>query len=1213
MSTSSNLYAEKVFAEHPLALWALDESTDYVSLITEAQRSISAPSWLVVGAATSQVDSPEHPTKNLPGVVNTISPTLVPNGSIGTVQMSSPILVDVNTDISSSIKTFAISTYIHPLGKSLDLSIGYTYSIGGVPQAPVGVVLPVDDLNSWAFISESFVLPSSFEDLRVFMQVSYTSTGTQYSFITNGLCVGQWLEQFSLESLGVQLEDINASRVIDIAIDGYGSIANSYGLQSLDGYYLSENNVLCASNTSIPMVFGSTGSTKITPRDSGPSLIIPGLGFMNQSGQYNDLTFEMWIKIKTSAIDFRKIFGPIASSDGLYINDAFLTLRVGSNSKSYFIGEWDRPMLLAIRLSKNLASLVVNGEEVISMNVITDNLDFVSKYSDSGKDNDWLGFYSYPDVPVIELDCLGIYPYKVSNIVEKRRWIYGQAVKASENINGLDTAANISFDYPVSNYAKNYSYPDIGRWSQGINENLSIDNRSLSLPQYSLPEIAFSRKSLSDWTRDVEAIQDSTIPFMTLRPNSAWDNIEGYVLFPQLTVLNQKMQAFYALMSVDATNNGNQTLFYLENEITKDVFEAQLQQDEIVYTLKSLNSDGSTSVQFTLTKDAKISGGFFAVGLSIDSFVNVYGGRLSAFFGSRKNIKLYVGGSHRLENTFSGKIYRIGFGTTRNIQKVSAIFTPDGTVAGYDEFETSVVSDGGSTPTTIRQYEFDAGNSYFGNSSSPFSDIADGGSVYSILAEYILDHIASYTLIPKMFLGSFSLDVGVNGYWQDYTPLSYFGKNIVNEGGIITFGLDYLQFNVGYPQSGRYINNAYDTLDSTVKTYISFQYLDNPSTTNISAFTVTQPAPQSGVIYPGTNWQTTKYEVVDNMIIYPPSNVDFKTIALVTHVEALSKGIKENPIKIQSLQIASQALNSFIPTDIGTKYGASVFSYTKAGVYYDYKGKNPFTIYKGSTPHMYMTSTSGITPKDTEGYTVDRGIYIPINSSASDFYRVSAWQMALRYDKEIFPAFLTEIFEIEHYDSTNNPAVIKFYLSPEDSSGKRAKIYAVDVSTGLMRSDIVFYVNGKEVKTPYINLSSWMILGISFANPLVFDGNVGALRFTGPLSFDNISHYQSTAKDEASRFGYRKWSSLKAIPGNEDVDWLYWKTQVNDLSQPYGWRDVLFTSFNDFVGLSGKTIYAKYTGTDHIVVDSDSLLVLNGYRYRIYKDVGWQSAVVTPA
>ena len=1212
MSTSSNLYAEKVFAEHPLALWALDESADYVSMISDSQRSIASPSWTIVGATTSQTADPEHPLSNLPGETNTILPAIITSGQTGTESLSSPILAESNLDINAAVKTFAISNYIHPLGKSLDVSIGYTYSIGGVPQSPEGVMLQIDDLNSWAFISESFELPVEFEDLRVFMQVSYVSTGTQYSFITNGLCVGQWAEQFNLESLGVQLKDINADRDINIAINGMGIEANSYGLQSLDGYYLAEDNFLCASNTAVPMVFGSTSATRITPRDSGPSLIVPGFGFMNQSGQYNDLTFEMWIKIQTNASEFRKIFGPIASSDGLYINDAFITLRVGTNSKAYFVGEWDRPMLVAIRLSSNLASLVINGEEVISMDVITDNLDFVSKYNSTGKDNDWLGFYSYIDVPSLEIDCVGVYPYKVSDIVEKRRWIYGQAVQSPETMAGLDTGANILFDYPVSNYAKNYSYPDLGRWTQGINENLSIDNRAISLPQYALPTLAFSNKTSDEWYRDVEKVQDSTLPFITLKPNSSWTQTEGYILFPEITVLNQKMQAFYALMSINSSVTSDQTLFYLENEITKDIFEAQLVQDKIIYSLKSISIDGTVSTDFTLEKDANISGGFFSVGMVIDDFVKAYGGRLSAFFGSRKNIKLYVGGSNRLENTFAGNIYRVGFSTTRNAEKISALFTADGLVAGYAEFEQAVVSDGGSTPTEVRLFEFDAGNSYFGNSSSPFAEIVDGGSVYSILADYILNHVASYTLIPKLFLNKFSLDVGVNGYWQDYTPLSYFGKNVINENRVTKFELDYLQFNVGYPQVGNFLNSAYDTSNSTVRTYISFQYLDNASTANPNAFIYTEPAPQHGVIYPGVNWQDTKYEVVNNMVIYPPSGVDFKSIAMVTHIEILSNGINENPIKIQSLQIASQALNSFIPTEIGTKYGSSVFSYTKAGVYYDYKGKNPFTIYKGSTPHMYLTSTSGITPKDTDGYTVDRGIYIPINSSASSFYRVNAWQMAIRYDQEFFPNTMKEVFEIEHYDADNNLKTIKFYMVPEDSSLKRAKIYAIDADTGFMRSDIIFYINGKEVKTPYVNLNSWLMLGISFGNPIIFDNNVGALRFTGPLSFDNISQYQSTAKSEEARFGYRKWSTIRSIPGDEDVSWLYWKTQLNDLSQPYAWRDVLFTSFNQFIAVSGKEIYAKYTGTDHIIVDTDSLFVLNGYRYRIYKDLGWQSSVVTP-
>ena len=52
MSNPSNLYAEKIYSEHPLVLWALDDKADYISLITEAQRDIDNL-WTTTGAATS--------------------------------------------------------------------------------------------------------------------------------------------------------------------------------------------------------------------------------------------------------------------------------------------------------------------------------------------------------------------------------------------------------------------------------------------------------------------------------------------------------------------------------------------------------------------------------------------------------------------------------------------------------------------------------------------------------------------------------------------------------------------------------------------------------------------------------------------------------------------------------------------------------------------------------------------------------------------------------------------------------------------------------------------------------------------------------------------------------------------------------------------------------------------------------------------------------
>ena len=69
MSIKSNLYAEKIFAEHPIGLWSLDDNTDYLSLISEAQRNLTSL-WTspdsTVTSDTSDLNQPfSNSVKNL--------------------------------------------------------------------------------------------------------------------------------------------------------------------------------------------------------------------------------------------------------------------------------------------------------------------------------------------------------------------------------------------------------------------------------------------------------------------------------------------------------------------------------------------------------------------------------------------------------------------------------------------------------------------------------------------------------------------------------------------------------------------------------------------------------------------------------------------------------------------------------------------------------------------------------------------------------------------------------------------------------------------------------------------------------------------------------------------------------------------------------------------------------------------------------------------
>jgi hypothetical protein len=111
MSTPSNLYAEKVFAEHPTGLWALDDKADYVSLISEADRDLSnSLKWTVTGGTVSvypqSVDEPF-----IDSYVHRLVATPTNDESASIVAVSDEImnLKELNT----YLKTFCVGSYFY--------------------------------------------------------------------------------------------------------------------------------------------------------------------------------------------------------------------------------------------------------------------------------------------------------------------------------------------------------------------------------------------------------------------------------------------------------------------------------------------------------------------------------------------------------------------------------------------------------------------------------------------------------------------------------------------------------------------------------------------------------------------------------------------------------------------------------------------------------------------------------------------------------------------------------------------------------------------------------------------------------------------------------------------------------------------------------------------------------------------------------------------
>jgi hypothetical protein len=1290
MATPLNLYATKVFAEQPLGLWALDDKADYISFLDPTDQDLAL--WGKTGV-TSIVDAtdPQVFTFVPPGIP---FPEVKTNGVIGAannlglITFTSPFQLQPS-NINAEQETFSFGLYVYSFSKIIDMRLGFRYKDPVTEE--VFEVIKAAALSAtlaWSVVAETFKLPEAFEDLELIIEVYYSDDQAPYQFSINGITAGQWAEEFQLKSFGTGLIDVPSS--IDIP-DTKGLEALPYGLPTNSGYYLADDNSLSARNLGLPLVFGSRNSTYIKAKNNSPSLIVPAFGFLNQSGQFNSLTAEFWVKIQSQAIAPRKIFGPISSDDGIYVEGPFLKLKIGKTIGSHYIGEWDRPMLVDLRVTPKNTSLIINGEEVIAFNLDSRQYKFVASVSE-GKDQDWLGFYAYDDVPGLQLDCVAIYPYEVPAIVAKRRWVYGQAVEVPTDIKGSDSSSSMFVDYPFSKYARNYYFPTSSKWSSGSLENLIAEEDSIRPPDHRLPELRFTDKTREDWIASLKLSQDLENPVLTLNPDNDWNNTNGHIFFKNLNFLATQTKSFYGVFESKTFTPEKQTLFQITNTVNSNTIEIYTQgnvitsgeetifskQDEnkvvisgithglatgakvfvydserVVSGLYEINVITENSFSYTASDsktlanaedlalkfihDATIYYSFttkqpggsvkedifyttpgqrldqrFFVGLDIPRFTKSRGRELASFLGTRQRLLVYVAGTQQLIQTFRGDIHRVGFCTERNLNKISHLFNADGVPVDYanvfDLFGPS---------------SFDAGASYFeddldsnGNALTPppafWSLILDGGDPYDFAAITAEEHIASYTLIPKVYFDEFSIDVGVDSYWEDYLPLSYFSKKVLDGRGNEKSEVTFLQFNIDYPVIKNFENNKFDTSNAIVRSYVSFQYLRNGSNATTSTFTSIEKLNRNRVVSPGSNWLNTKYEVVDGTTIYPPTDVDINNISINVYLEFVVDGININPVKIRSLQLSSQSYGHS-PNKIGTKFGTDLVPFSRSGQYFNYKMAPALNIYKGSSPYLYNTSDSGIELKVPYSNKNIQGISMPINKTAADFFKIGSMQMSLKYGEDLLPQFPVKIFEIAYRDNS-----ISFFLVADSPSRKRGQIYAINDRTGRLQGSTIFFSNGIPVKRAVVYPNSWLVLGLSFPAFLSFSGFTGAIRFTSPIMFNNISYLQTNRADDEERFGFRQWFSVRSQLG-DPLDWGYWAgkelvgEEVIDLPEEgFTWEQVLLFSSILREEIDASTIYNTFTGTERITSEGDRPFTLKGYQYSVLKDIRWSSNTVTP-
>jgi hypothetical protein len=1097
-----NLYSANVFAEHPNGLWALDEDFSFVSLVS------GSPSWSITNGVSASVANPP-PTKPQETVgISNIQLELESFSASDSVMTLKTQPFTVPDNIDTEKPTVCIHTFLYSYDAQItkceigfeSASVRYSTEYENLPQ------------QDWSKVFHTMNLPSSGE-IYPFVELTFADTNRTISFYK--FSVGQWSEPFNHQSIGavpVPLSSISASASLQSAINGVFMsnpekikvvIADNYGfVKNDDGYYIVEDNKMLAINSTLPMVFGSGDITEIKPSPTGgPSIVFPGKGFFHENGKFQEVTAEFWLKINSQTSTAKKIFGPVSSEDGLYVEDKYITLKLGPYEKSYFIHKWYRPMLIDIRYTPLFVSVLINGDLVIEQQILPINLELPDSFS---FDDDWVAFYGHSDIPQFEVDCLAIYPYAVAEQAAKRKFVYGQGVGSLDEVTKKFGGDSLTIDFPFAEYTKNIIYPDMTKWFSGFYSNVEVDSKFVTLPQYAPAEFVYvgedltpfnidrSRrtwgglKNTSIWStwlattwrrisqsRELDPeydnyfiqIEGSTKTFIKLKTSPGYQNLFGALTLPSMSPISDPVSSILGVFSINSselneTDETQMSLMHFKNNATGNVFHIVLNKSGKIQYLYNNNIIKEQNITFT-SADKE-----FVFGIKIDDFSRSYAAIIRNFFSNQQNIKLNIGGVDR--NTFPGKIYRVIMNNN--------FFTRKDMLANYS---------------------------------------SDGVAIYNNtpINQSLFNYIGNYTLVFKKTNSSVIPDVAVAGYWEDSIPFSSFASFVENtRGKRVVYDVDMLQFNIDYPTP--IVQQANFDTDDNVKAYVSIQSFEDVG--GISYLNYTTTKTMDGKKYVNfdtvsTNINNTKFRVVDGTVIFPPKQIiAFDKAYLTLHLEMKVDGINLKPTQIQRMSLASLAFDESKLYPLSSQTGRKIYPFTRRGGTYTSKTKNPFLIQKETAPYLYLTGDSGIQTlpypdiEDLNPPNFFRGFSIPINQSKKDefvLYGMHAWTF---YNRSSLFHGNQLMFSLTYLEKRFN-----FYLEPE-IGGKRAKIVAYEktITSEELTNEFDIFENGIK-KEVYVYPQSWSLITIKLKNPQELNGILGQFEISPGLLIKNFTAYES--------------------------------------------------------------------------------------------------------
>ena len=864
----SNLFANRANSEHPIDLWSFDDHSHYLSLLSEEERDLAngsvwpTPTNCVVSQASGVSGTPIPESETF---------MVVPVDEENEYTVLSVDVFDAG-DLHESVPV-AVSAFVR-IG---NYSIEYV-EIGSLSNLTKNYISPTTN-NEWVKVSGEALVADG--DVVINFMPLAGETIDSLTVYVNGLTLGQYAEPYSSESLGAQVITPPASLTADNP-DGTDTLptdasvnvvlCESY-VNKTEAYHVVKDNRLMSYNAGIPLAYGSRHAVRLRSFADGPSFVFDGRGFLTELGRHDIYTVEFWIRVSGSTTQSRKIFGPTQSPDGLYLNGSILTLSIGGNHASGNVGTLYEPTLVDITYGNSVSEVFINGEKLISLAVNESTVSLAKVRSATPAPTNeynqkWLGFWSFPELEPVFIDCISIYAYRFNEVLAKRHFVWGQGVADTGYTNSQYGGKTVYADFSTANAAHNVSYPDNAFWSNGMNKNLSATQRKLEVPSYPLPEFVFSSKTLEELYESLYAIDAN---YFSFRPDVGWSSETSFIRFGSLGDYGTSLGGISFRWSTPITTlppEDMETYTEFDTEyigLTMDELESLLSGTFATYDDLIAGTPGAEPLVMIRSKSrpsrfiyvytntdklyvAYLDGlditMIFEEEISVDTeyvtYLNFASTMASAtglsipqgmrnLLSNKSDLEILVGGDG--VKTFGGEIYNFSFldnyynGVVKGKQECTytwvgdqiTVTSPHSHGLSVGDYVDVTFIDGGLASTVARTVAVESVVSIteftvFQEGSGTAGDLTYDSTMFvmniSNSSHQAQFDICSYTLLPKICFDRFYADVGIRGVWTDYVPLQKLAGVAYDQYGNPGSALDVVQFNTGYPVSREHLSES---------------------------------------------------------------------------------------------------------------------------------------------------------------------------------------------------------------------------------------------------------------------------------------------------------------------------------------------------------------------------------------------------------------------